>query len=122
MVTGVFSENLILYRIPTSSPVSVHRSQSTELQRTGWLRAYKVHIAKVHTVAGPIVPCGFLGTTSRSRAAEWRLALRQTLGAEISAQSKLKVRSKSDELEAHSDPETAELSRQASAGDASQPL
>ena len=48
MVTGVFSENLILYRIPTSSPVSVHRSQSTELQRTGWLRAYKVHIAKVH--------------------------------------------------------------------------
>ena len=73
------------------------------------------------TEAGPLVPCSFVGTTSRSRAAERRLALRQTLGAEVSAQCKLKVRSKSDELEAHSDPETAELSRQTSAGDASQP-
>ena len=63
----------------------------------------------------------FTRDTSRSRTAERRLALRQTLGAEVSAQCKLKVRSKSDELEAHSDPETAELSRQTSAGDASQP-
>ena len=77
--------------------------------------------AGTRTEAGPLVPCGLPGNTSRSRTAEWRLALRQTLGAEVSAHSKLKVRSKSDELEAHSDPETAELSRQTSAGDASQP-
>ena len=83
-----------------------------DLQRYGYI---------LYTEAGPLVPCSFVGTTSRSRAAERRLALRQTLGAEVSAQCKLKVRSKSDELEAHSDPETAELSRQASAGDASQP-
>ena len=77
--------------------------------------------AGTRTEAGPLVPCGLPGNTSRSRAAERRLALRQTLGAEVSAQYELKVRSKSDELEAHSDPETAELSRQTSAGDASQP-
>ena len=82
---------------------------------------HELAVEPVCTEAGPLVACTFLGTTSRSRAAEWRLALRQTLGAEVSAQGKLKVRSKSDELEAHSDPETAELSRQTSAGDASQP-